>query len=543
MNFGPSSSAASNDGIKNSFQRLSVTQISPTDIKKNVWTLQKAFRSVTQTGNVCLKLQHASRGFSHFGQGVALCEIFSDIGQKFVDRSKIVLARECLVRLEASAKFVRELEDAVENYTSYLESERPIPSEFPFKVDRFHDICHTAKSHCMYRVAIAELISSDPWFGKCVPDMRDDLKMVTKTLSQLEGTALSLISNILSCVLRLAEKCKWNLSQQDLSSVCQGIEDFNRLFDYATNFQDDGMELLSLGQARDFVQSKYRSTLFSATAVRNSTGDVYLLTLNKLLNGVACERSRILAGNVHKFVSEHQEVSRTLENDFAANFEWKDFGVVCTGGNMRLEGTLKNGVLSVLNRNQIPLLKLDPDSPLLLYDSQEQKFFSNLISQLATSTTLILGHHVSGERKNVILLPPLQSPSSRSSTSGTEQESASGTEEAVVCSSSLSQQEGHGILRHTAGHGSPRLSKRVQWHAHLDSETTKQLHLQYSSVLWSSFGEELFNVMSQNPVSFSSGDTFIGPLFLWPDFLLIVVMRMMESLRLSGEYISSSTFC
>ena len=543
MNFGPSSSAASNDGIKNSFQRLSVTQISPTDIKKNVWTLQKAFRSVTQTGNVCLKLQHASRGFSHFGQGVALCEIFSDIGQKFVDRSKIVLARECLVRLEASAKFVRGLEDAVENYTSYLESERPIPSEFPFKVDRFHDICHTAKSHCMYRVAIAELISSDPWFGKCVPDMRDDLKMVTKTLSQLEGTALSLISNILSCVLRLAEKCKWNLSQQDLSSVCQGIEDFNRLFDYATNFQNDGMELLSLGQARDFVQSKYRSTLFSATAVRNSTGDVYLLTLNKLLNGVACERSRILAGNVHKFVSEHQEVSRTLENEFAANFEWKDFGVVCTGGNMRLEGTLKNGVLSVLNRNQIPLLKLDPDSPLLLYDSQEQKFFSNLISQLATSTTLILGHHVSGERKNVILLPPLQSPSSRSSTSGTEQESASGTEEAVVCSSSLSQQEGHGILRHTAGHGSPRLSKRVQWHAHLDSETTKQLHLQYSSVLWSSFGEELLNVMSQNPVSFSSGDTFIGPLFLWPDFLLIVVMRMMESLRLSGEYISSSTFC
>lgn len=543
MNFGPSSSAASNYGIKNSFQRLSVTQISPTDIKKNVWTLQKAFRSVTQTGNVCLKLQHASRGFSHFGQGVALCEIFSDIGQKFVDRSKIVLARECLVRLEASAKFVRELEDAVENYTSYLESERPIPSEFPFKVDRFHDICHTAKSHCMYRVAIAELISSDPWFGKCVPDMRDDLKMVTKTLSQLEGTALSLISNILSCVLRLAEKCKWNLSQQDLSSVCQGVEDFNRLFDYATNFQNDGMELLSLSQARDFVQSKYRSTLFSPTAVRNSTGDVYFLTLNKLLNGVACERSRILAGNVHKFVSEHQEVSRTLENDFAANFEWKDFGVVCTGGNMRLEGTLKNGVLSVLNRNQIPLLKIDPDSPLLLYDSQEQKFFSNLISQLATSTTLILGHHVSGERKNVILLPPLQSPSSRSSTSGTEQESASGTEEAVVYSSSLSQQEGHGILRHHAGHGSPRLSKRVQWHAHLDSETTKQLHLQYSSVLWSSFGEELLNVMSQNPVSFSSGDTFIGPLFLWPDFLLIVVMRMMESLRLSGEYISSSTFC
>ena len=538
MNFGPSSSAASNDGINNSFQRLSVTQISPTDIRKNFWTLQKTFISVNQTGNVCLNLQHASRGFSHFGEGVALCEIFSDIGQKFVDRSKIVLARECLVRLEASAKFVRELEDAVENYTSYLESERAIPSGFPFKVDRFHDICHTAKSHCMYRVAIAELISSDPWLGKCVPDMRNDLKMVTKALSQLAGTTLSLISNILSCVLRLAEKCRWDLSQQDLSSVCQGIEDFNRLFEYATNFQNDGRDLLSLSGARDFLQPKYHSSVFSSTAVRNSTGDVYLLTLNKVLNGVACERSRILAGNVHKFVSEHQEVSRTLKYDFAANFEWKDFGVVCTGGNMRLEGTLKNGVLSVLNRNQIPLLKLDPDSPLLSCDSQEQKFFSNLISQLATSTTLILGHHVSGERKNVIQLPPLQSLTSRSRTAaGTEQDAASGTEEGGVCSSSPSQQEGHGILRHTPGHGSPRLGKRVQWHAPLDSETSMQLQFQYSSVLWSSFGEELLNVMSQNPVSFSSGEAFIGPLFLWPDFLLIVVMRMMESLRLSGKYI------
>ena len=540
MNLGPPSST---DEINNSFQRLSVTQIAPTDIRKNVWTLQKAFKSVNQTGNVCLKLQHASRGFSHFRQGVVLCEIFSDIGQKFVDRSKIVLARECLVRLESSAKFVRELEDAVENYTSYLESERAIPSEFPFKVDRFHDICQTAKSHCMYRVAIAELVCSDPWLGKCVLDMQDDLKVVSKSLSQLVGTALSLISTILTCVLRLAEKCKWDLSQKDLSSVCQGVEDFNRLFEYATNFQNDGRGLLSLSEARDFLQSKYHSSVFSSTAVRNSTGDVYLVTLNKLLNGVASERSRILAGNVHKFVSEHQEVSRTLEYNFAVNSEWKDFGVVCTGGNMRLEGAL-NGVLSVLNRNHIPSLKLDPDSPLLSYDSQEQKFFSNLISQLATSTTLILGHHVSGERKNVIQLPPLQTPTSRSrAAAGTEQEAASRNEEGGVYSSSSSQQESHGILRHTPGHGSPRLSKRVQWHAPLNSETTKQLHFQYSSVLWSSFGEELLNVMSQNPVSLSSGDTFIGPLFLWPDFLLIVVMRMMESLRLSGEYICSCTCC
>lgn len=530
MNFGPPSEVASNDGINNSFQRLSVTQISPKDIKKNIWTLQKTFKSVNPTDSACLKPQHASGGFSHFEQGVSLCEIFSDIGQKFVDRSKIVLARECLVRLEASAKFVKVLEDVLENYTSYLESERPIPSEFPFKVERFHDICHTAKAHSMYRLAIRELVSSDPWLRKCVPDMRDDLKMVNKTLSQLANTALSLISNILSCVLRLAERCKWDLSQQDLSSVCQGIEDYNRLFDYTRNFHSDGVELLSLSDTRDFVESKDRQNVFSSTAGR----DVCLLTLNKFLNGVARERSRTLAGNVHKFVSEHQEVTRTLKYDFSANFEWKDFGVVCTGGNVRFESTSKNGVLSVLSRNQIPLLKLDPDSPLLLCDSQEQKFFSNLISQLATSTTLMLGHH-GRDRKGFVQLPPLQPLTSRSRAAGTELEGAPINEEGGAYTSSPSQQEGHGILRHSPGHGSPRLSKRVQWHAPLDVETTKQLHLQYSSMLWNSFGEELVNMMSENPGFVSLTDVVLGPLFLWSDFLLINVVRMMESLRLSGK--------
>lgn len=539
MNLNSTSASASNDGKlinNNSFQRLSVTQISPTDIKKNFWTLQKTFKSVNLTGSVCLKPQHVSGSFSHLAQGVHLCEIFSDIGQKLGDRSKIVLARECLVRLEASAKFVKELEGVLENYTSYLESERAIPSDFPFKVERFHDICQTAKTHCMYRVAIGQLISSDLWLRKCVPDMRDDLKMVNKTLWQLTDTALSLISNIFSCVVHLAERCKWDLSPQELSAVCQGIEDFNRLFEYTRNFQSDETELPSLSEARHFVQSKDRPSVVLGTAVPiHSSGDVCLLTLNKLLNGVACERSKTLAGHVHKLIGEHQEVTRALKYDFTANFEWKDFGVVCTGGNMRLESSLKNGVLSVLSRNQIPLLKLDPDSPLLLFESQEHKFFSNFISQLATSTTLTLGRHVGGERKNIIQLLPLQQ-TSRSRAVDTELEGASGTEEGGVYTSSSSHQEGHGILKHTPGHGSPRLNKRVQWHAPLDSETTKQLHFQYSSMLWNSFGEELVNAMSENPGFVSSSDVFLaGPLFLWSDFLLIVVVRMMDSLRLSGE--------
>lgn len=41
-----------------------------------------------------------------------------------------------------------------------------------------------------------------------------------------------------------------------------------------------------------------------------------------------------------------------LKYDFVINFEWKDFGVVCIGGNVRFEGGIfKNGVLLVLSCN------------------------------------------------------------------------------------------------------------------------------------------------------------------------------------------------
>lgn len=81
---------------------------------------------------------------------------------------------------EVLVKFVRELEDVVENYIFYLESERVIFSGFLFKVDWFYDICYMVKLYCMYRVVIVEFIFFDLWFGKCVLDMWDDLEIVIK---------------------------------------------------------------------------------------------------------------------------------------------------------------------------------------------------------------------------------------------------------------------------------------------------------------------------------------------------------------------------
>ena len=526
MNFG-STSSDSNHGIENSFQRLSVTQISPSDIEKNVRTLQKTFKSVNVTENACLRPQHDAGSFSHFEQGVRLSEIYADIGQKFVDRSMVMLKKECLVRLQASAEFVRDLEEALESYTSYLESERKIPADFPFKDERFHVICQKAKTHCMYRLAITKMVSADSWLRKSVPDLQDDLNIVYQTLYQHAQTALSLIGNILMCVMRLAEKCKWGLSQQELCAVCQGIEDFNRLVEYCRNFENDERKLLCSSGARQCTQSNSKMSLAAilTPAAVSVSNDVCSLPLSKLLNGIASVRSKILAGYVRRFVSEHQEVTRVLKYDFASNFEWRDFGVVCSGGNLRVEGAPKNGVLTVLNRNQIPLLKLDPNSPLLLFDSEEQTFFTNLISQLAKSTTLILGRHVSGERKTVVL-PPLQSARA---TEGM------GSDDGGVNMSVTPQPEGHGILRHSPGHGSPRLNKRVQWNASLDLETMKQIQGQYNGMLWSSFGEELINALSEHPGFISATDGSLGPMFLWSDFLQMVTVRMFESLRLSGK--------
>lgn len=522
MNFG-STSAGSSDGGESSFQRLSVTQISPSDIEKNVMTLRKAFKIAYLTGNACLRPQHDTGSFNHSEQGVRLCEIYSDIGQKFLDRSKITLKRECLVRLLASAEFVRELEETVENYASFLESERKFPVEFPFKGERFHDICQKAKTHCMYRVAITKMVSGNFWLGKSVPVMQEDLKMVYRTLHQQGEMALSLIQSILVCVMRIAEKCKWGLSQQALSAVSQGIEDFNRLVEYCRNFESEGRKFFGLSEERPCARLNLAAFLAPAVSI---SYDVCSLPLSKLLNGIASVRSKILAELVLNFFSEHEEVTRAMAYDFASNFEWKDFGVVCSGSNVRLDSALKNGVLTVLNRNQIPLLKLDPDSPLLLFDSQEQAFFGNLISQLATSTTLILGRHVTGERKAVVL-PPLQS--SRCIVAATEGSNTGGVNPTIT-----PHLEGHGILRHSPGHSSPRLNKRVQWNAPLDLETAKQIQGQYAGMLWSSFGDELINTLSQYPGCPRGEDDSLGPLFLWSDFLQMVIVRMLESLRLSG---------
>lgn len=539
MNFG---SESSNHGSDNAFQRLSVTQISPKDLDKNFTTLQKVFSSVNPAKNACLRPQHDSVSFGHFEQGVRLNEIYTDIGRKFGDRSKIVLARECLVRLQASAEFIGELEETFENYTSYMESGRKISRDFPFKVEGFHNICQKAKTQCMYRVSLTKMVSTDPWLRSSLPDMHDDLSMVYKTLHQHAERAFSLIGNILLCVLRIAEKCKWGLSRQELNCVCQGIEDFNRLVEYCKSFKNDEHKMLSLSEESRFALSNSTQGRLGALllfpAVSTSADHVCLLSLSKLLTGIAFARSKILAGYVRKFVSEHQEVSRVLKYDFASYFEWKDFGVVSIGGNTRTEGGPPNGVLSVLGRNQIPLLKLDPESPLLMFDSQEQSFFSNLISQLATSTTLILGRHMSSEKKSVVL-PPLQTPKTKVVTAA----GGTGADERGVGSSLAMHPEGHGILRHSPGHGSPRLNKRVQWNEPLDVETMNQIQSQYSAMLWTSFGEELIDEMSDIPGFTSVTESTLGPLFLWSDLLQMVIVRMLESLRLSGKYFIITYFC
>ena len=535
----PVSQSASRDVEEPSFQRPSVTQVSPEDINKKVKTLQKAFKTGKLAGAVCLRPQHDARNFGHFDKSVVLCASFDEIRQKFVDRAKIILAKECLVRLQASTEFVRELGETIESYNTYLEdqqeSQRKNTAEFPFKVERFHCLCQTAKTHWISHIAIRERISSDPWLPIFVPEVRDDLAMVYTALCHLADTAVSFVANILLCVIRIAEKCKWSLSREELSALCQGIEDFNRLFEYTRNVSNERDEYFSWKEGNSLSKSKFKERLTPCLvpAVLDIR-DVCSFTLNKLLNGVANERSHIMAIHVHNFLSEHQEITQTLSYDFASNFEWRDFSMVFAGrnvtpGQQRLK--TKNGLMTVFNRNQIPLLKLEPDSPILLFDSQEQKFLNHFIIQLETSTTLILGRQLGGESKTGIL-PPLHTLRPRG-TEGSGEIFIDQGGPAIISSSG--SREGHGILKHVSEHGSPRLNKRVQWHTSVDSETKNQVHFHYSSLLWSNFGATLIGVMGEHPRSGNFANAALGPVFLWSEFLQMAVVRMTESLRLSGR--------
>lgn len=524
MNLGSSNSVGDHGG-DDSFQRLSVTQISPSDVQKNVTTLWKAFKSANLTENTCINPQHDTVSFGHFEQGVRLGEIYTDISRKFVERSKIVLKRECLARLLAFTEFVRELEESTESYTTFVENEEKLLAEFPFNVERFHDICQKAKTHCSHRVAITKMVSGDVWLGKSLPDMQVDLNIVYQRLHQQEEMALSLIGSILWCVWRIAENWKWRLSQQTLSALCQGIEDFNRLVEYYKRLDTDDRGLPNLSETRQCSRLSLAAFLGPEFSI---SSDVCLMSLNKLMNSIASVRSKILASHVCKFISEHKEVTQAMSYDFVCNLKWNDFGVFFSGGNTRTESKFKNGVLTVLNRNQIPLLKLDPDSPLLLFDAQEQTFLTNFISQLAMSTTLILGVHVARERKTVVL-PSIQSPGGNVASmeeTGRDKRGVSGT-------NVLSCSEAHGILRHFPGQGSPRLNKRVQWNAPLDRETMKHIQAHYDGILWSSFGGQLIDALSGFPEYMDSKDDLVWSSFLWTDFLTMVIVRMLESLRLS----------
>ncbi|XP_074611734.1 uncharacterized protein LOC141866194 isoform X1 [Acropora palmata] len=524
MSFG-SSHSVSDHGGDESFQRLSVKQISPSDVQRNVRTIKKAFKSFHLNQNTCLNPQHDAESFNHFEQGVRLGEIYTDISRKFVERSKIVLKRECLVRLQAFSEFVTELEESVENYTSLLLNDRKLSVEtFPFKVERFHDICQKAKTHCSHEMAIRKMVSEDVWICKSLSDMQDDLNMFHKTLHRQREMSFSLISSILWCVLRIVKKWDWRLSPQALSALCQGIEDYNRLIEFVKSFEKEN-GLPGFSEARQC--SKLSLDAFLSPAV-SMWSDVCLLPLSKLTNSIASVRSKVLTCHVCKFLSEHEEVTRAVRYDFVTNFEWNDFGVALYGGGTRSENAMKKGILTVLNRNQVPLLKLDPDSQLPLFYSQEQAFLSNLTSQLTKSTSLIMGHQLIGERKTVILpsIENLKDNATAMEETGHDQKGMN---------SPVSHSEGHGILKHSTGYGSPRLNKRVQWNAPLDAETMKQIQTQYDGILWSSFGRELINALSEYP-EFSNKlkDYSFGPLFLWSDFFTMVNVRMLESLRLSG---------
>lgn len=502
------------------FQKPS-QKTSPEDIKEYITVLQGGFKGSVPSCCACFRPRSEATTFGHFQQSGHLSASIAEINRTFRERAKLALLKDCFLRLQASKEFVSELEKTTEGYNAFLRErldscDDSVRSGFPFKADRFHDICQSAKSQLRHWSTVKQTILAEPWLRGSLPDLLHDLQIIKRGLYQQGKTAVLWIAGILSCVMRIAERCEWRLSHEVLRSIFRGIEDYNRLCEYFKDVTGEVESVFSLDEASFAAHAKL-CLLFRGCCnpCGQNENKVCAISLNRLLNGVARQRSYILARYVHKFLREHDEINRTLNCDFPSIFQWKDSLWSNQTGTQP-----KNGVVTACSRNQIPLLKIDPEAPFLSFDSEENKFASNLIAQLSNATTLMLG----GEKKPLLQTPLSDAP---------HHDGVKGQSPMVPAQRDI--EASHGILKHQSGNVSPRLGKRVQWLAPLDGATKGQLCLEYMAMIWCNFGMTLVQELEEATWKAEQMGRSLGPNPLWSNTLMVSAVGLLESLRLSGK--------
>lgn len=493
------------------------------DIEESLPPLKEAFKSVSGEICLCFNQQQGRKFFGHFEMGTRMNSSVKQIEKRIEERLGLTLMRDCLLRLQASLEFTSELENIMEKYLSYYkdlkEKGTELERDFSFKGHSFHDLCLTAKDHLTFWSLFTERCSTKVKYSS--PRLQSDLRWIHTALLRVISRFTTLISNILVYVLDIACFLKWQLSDGLLKDISSSIEDLNRLLEYSRSVLNENDVLFKLSSASAFSDSSICKLLGFCAGSRQTPSRVYTVTLGKLFQATAKTRARILGGHVLSFVHQRQEINENLKSGLVRRLECKDLNIVTCDHKKVEQG---NGVITVRGRNHIPQLKLEPNSPLVSFESIEYQFITELISKLATSNSLMSSHGIDKKLHMHKSLPQ----KGLYHTDNDETHDQEGTASPHNAESEAS----HSILKHSPGSVSPRL-KRVQWHHSIDMDSKAQVSALYMDVLWSSCSIVMCQMMEVLGWERNYQGVH-GPLPLWSDSIMMSVVRGLESLQLSG---------
>ena len=480
---------------------LAKTSESAEDIKNQIGALRGYLKDSVSIYCSCLRSNSEETNFGHFEYGGRLSEAVAEIDHKLRERARLTVLRDCFCRLHSSKEFVRELEKTAEGYTAFSKKltnscDDSVRDGFPFKAERFRDICQRAKAQLRHWSAIRQAIFADSFLCKSAPDLLNDLGIVKEKLREQGKSSVVWIGSILCSVIHIAEICQWCLSNDVLQSIFRGVEDYNRLCEYFKDVSKEVDSVFSLDEASLSAHAKMCPPS-RCQVLRTHQLHILAVSLNKLLNGVAKERSTMLSRHLRKTLMENEDISGTVQSVF----DWKDFNLHQTATPSR------NGVVRV-SSSPVGLGKSTPEI-FISFHSGERQFVSSLIEQLSSATTLMLG----AERGAMFPKTPSRGLPRDLPPLGASADSESGT-------------AGHGILKTQSGAISPRLNKRVQWLAPMDSETKGRVCLQYLSMVWSYFQLSCLQEF-QEPNWEEEQVTALspGPMDLWPVGLSMAVVK------------------
>ena len=529
-------------------QRSNTQSILPADFEQRINTLRTCFKTTTISSCVCFRPTRSTGFFGHFGCSIKLCSHFADIDRKLLERAKLVLMKNCLLRLQNSLKFIEELE---QNMDASVSMQRALHAghakrfswkSFPLKKEKFHLICQTARVHIGHWSALRQKIISDVHLRTQLPDLLSNLKTVQLRLFQNTENISMWVGKLLLIAIEACNRLTWNIPEEALRLLSQAIDEFNDLLEFGKSSLAECEAVFSLYDLGSRSVAMLRERLHLHFSFSPQLLLMRSISLNKLLNSIACERSRIFCAEVLSLFNRNSELEKSSKFVFACVLDWEDLSSLTGDSNQKPQGPYTpNGVVTMLTRNQVPALRIESCSPLLSFEIEEQQFINQLVAHLATCRTLLPPCHSGSGNRQMLLhksVPTYPVP---------VEEVPRPVEISPLpfLKSNAIQHEtetGHSILKHHPSEDSPKLGKRVQWSVALGPGLRDQLCSNYMAMVWSKVAFEFCHMVGELVWSDKSADNGkLRPLPLLSNSVITTLVRLLEALRMSGK-LTSSTF-